>query len=207
MGGWQLGFLEDRIGLAGKTCLVVGGAGGLGRACTIDLARAGARVAVCDKNPEFLSKTVESLAELGINVFAQELDTRDHVALEHFYASVDDEYGRELHVLVNVVGGTFRQPFAESNPKGWDALIRTTLTWFLDSISHAIPRTRAAGGGSIINLTSIEAHRAAPGFTVYAAMKAAVHNLTKTLGSAMLSSGTRVISSALPSKLGAARWI
>jgi NAD(P)-dependent dehydrogenase (short-subunit alcohol dehydrogenase family) len=82
--------------------------------------------------------------------------------------------------VINVVGGTFRQPFEESNPRGWDALIRTNFTWLLHSTQLAVARMRPHGG-SIINITSIEAHRAAPGFAVYAAMKAAVTSLTRTL--------------------------
>ena len=96
-----------------------------------------------------------------------------------------------MDVLVNVVGGTFRQPFTESVPKGWEALIRTNFTWLLHSTQLAVDRMRP-GGGSIINLTSIEAHRAAPGFAVYAAMKAAVTSLTQSLAVELAPEGIRV---------------
>lgn len=108
------------------------------------------------------------------------LDARDPEALAAFFAQVDEHYGGQLDVLVNVVGGTFHQAFEESSPRGWDALIRTNFTWLLHSTQMAIPRM-GAGGGSIINITSIEGHRAAPGYAVYAAMKAGVTSLTRTL--------------------------
>jgi NAD(P)-dependent dehydrogenase (short-subunit alcohol dehydrogenase family) len=109
------------------------------------------------------------------------VDARDPDALASFFATVDQRFGGLLHILVNVVGGTFRQPFADSNPRGWQALVRANFTWMLHSTQLAIPRMRAAGCGSVINLTSIEAHRAAPEFAVYAAMKAAVTSFSRTL--------------------------
>jgi len=176
-----MGFMDDRANLAGKTAVVAGGGGGLGRACAIDLARAGVALALCDRNEELLAETTAMAEAAGAHVVAGVFDARDADAMAAFFAQRDGEHGDTLDVLVNVVGGTFRQPFAESNPRGWDALIRTNFTWLLQSTHLAIPRMRAAGGGSIINLTSIEGHRAAPGFAVYSGMKAGVVNFTRTL--------------------------
>jgi NAD(P)-dependent dehydrogenase (short-subunit alcohol dehydrogenase family) len=138
------------------------------------------RLAVADRDADRLASTAAELAHDGIEVHTGVLDCRDADELAGFYAAVDDAYGR-VDVVVNVVGGTFRQPFEASSPKGWDALTRTNFTWLLSSIQLAIPRLRAAGGGSIINLGSIEGDRAAPGFSVYAGLKAAVVNLGRSL--------------------------
>ena len=62
------------------------------------------------------------------------------------FADVDAYYGPKWDVLVNVVGGTFRQPFEESNSRGWDALIRANFTWLLHSTQLAIARMRPEGG-------------------------------------------------------------
>jgi NAD(P)-dependent dehydrogenase (short-subunit alcohol dehydrogenase family) len=175
-----MGFLEERAGLAGKVGVVVGGAGGLGRACADDLAAAGVALVVLDREADALAATAARAAESGARVVTVEADARDPEVLAAVFERVDATFGR-LDVLVNVVGGTFRQPFEESNPRGWDTLIRTNFSWLLTAIQLAIPRMRAVGGGSIINFTSIEAHRAAPNFAVYAAMKAAVTSLTRTL--------------------------
>ena len=86
-------------------------------------------------------------------------------------------------------------PFASRSrsriPAGWDALIKTNFTWLLHSTQLAVARMQTAGG-SIINITSIEAHRAAPGYAVYAAMKAGVTSLTRTLAIELAPKGIRV---------------
>lgn len=170
---------------------MVGGAGGLGRACVDDLAGAGVRVAVCDRDGRALAETSAALARNGEPPVAAELDARDPDALAVFFAQVDGALGPRLDVLVNVVGGTFRQPFTESSPSGWDALVRTNFTWLLHAVRLGVPRMRP-GGGSIVNLTTIEAHRAAPGYAVYAAMKAAVTSLSRTLAVELGPEGIRV---------------
>ena len=175
-----MGFLDERLDLADKAAVIVGGGGGLGRAIADDFAASGVDLALCDRNPEALDATATACRETGVQVVAHEADGRDPEALAALFTDAATKLGR-VDILVNVIGGTFQQSFSDSNPKGWDALIRTNFTWLLHSTQLALPHLRAAGGGSIINLTSIEAHRAAPGFAVYAAMKAAVTNLTRTL--------------------------
>lgn len=186
-----MSVLEERAKLAGKVAVVVGGGGGLGRACALDFARAGMALELCDRQEGLLERTRAEAATAGAEVHAAVLDARDPAALEGFFEGVAARHQGTAHVVVNVVGGTFRQPFAESNPRGWDALIRTNFTWLLHSTHLAIPLLKVEGG-SIINLTSIEAHRAAPEFAVYCAMKAAVESLTRTLALELGADGIRV---------------
>ncbi len=186
-----MSYLDDRADLKGRVAVIVGGGGGLGRACAIDLSGAGMRVAICDRDSAALGEASALIAEAGGEVMTGELDARDADALTAFFTDVDAHYGATCDVLVNVVGGTFRQPFEESNPRGWDALIKTNFTWLLHSTQLAVARMQTAGG-SIINITSIEAHRAAPGYAVYAAMKAGVTSLTRTLAVELAPKGIRV---------------
>jgi 3-oxoacyl-[acyl-carrier protein] reductase len=176
-----MSYLDDRADLAGRVAVVVGGGGGIGRACAVDLARAGMHLALCDRDPGALDEVAAEVADAGGEVMTAELDARDADALSEFFDRADTRFGARCDVLVNVVGGTFRQPFAESNPRGWDALIRTNFTWLLHSTQLAVSRMQRQGSGSIINITSIEGHRAAPGYAVYAAMKSAVTSFTRTL--------------------------
>ena len=134
----------------------------------------------------------EAVASLDDEVLAHHGDARDPEVLAALFAEVDERWGR-LDTLVNVVGGTFRAPFTETAPKGWDALLRTNLMHVLHACSLAVPRMQAGGrGGSIVNLTTIEAHRAAPGFAVYSAAKAAVEQFARTLAVELAPDGIRV---------------
>jgi len=185
-------FLDERAGLAGKVAVVAGGGGGLGRASALDLARAGVALALADVDGEALRSTAEQARAHGVEVLEAVIDVRDPEALAGLFDASHDAFGR-LDVLVNVVGGTFRSAFTDVSAKGRDALVRTNFTWVADAIGRAAPRMAAGGrGGSIITITSIEAHRAAPGYAVYAAMKAAVTHLTRTLAVELGGAGVRV---------------
>jgi NAD(P)-dependent dehydrogenase (short-subunit alcohol dehydrogenase family) len=84
-----------------------------------------------------------------------------------------------VDVLVNNAGGGFGAAFVDVSPKGEDTLIRENFSSVACFIRAAVPKMTR--GGSIVNITSIEAHRAGPEYAVYSAMKAAVANLTRTL--------------------------
>jgi len=177
----QMSFLDDRAALKGKVALIAGGGGGLGQAVALDYARAGMTLALCDRDADALSSTASSARHLGAEVIEGVLDVREPDALGGFFERLDSELGR-LDVLVNVVGGTFRSPFVDVSSKGVDVLIRTNFTWVTEATRLAATRMREGGrGGSIITITSIEAHRAAPGYAIYASMKAEVTHLSQIL--------------------------
>ena len=184
-------FLDERAGLAGKVAVVAGGGGGLGRASALDLARAGVALALADVDGDALRGTADEARSHGVEVVESVTDVRDPDALSGLFDACDKSFGR-LDVLVNVVGGTFRAAFTNVSAKGRDALVRTNFTWVVDATQRAALRMKAGGGGSIITITSIEAHRAAPGYAVYAAMKAAVTHLTRTLAVELGGAGIRV---------------
>ncbi len=168
----------ERSGLAGSVAVVTGGAGGLGGAITRDLAANGVRVAVIDIDPVAVADTV---TELGPDAIVRHGDVRIAADLEALFTEVDERWER-VDTLVNVPGGTFRADFVDTAPKGWDAVIRMNLMHVIHACALAVPRMQAGGrGGSIINLTTIECHRAAPGFAVYSAAKAAVEQFGRTL--------------------------
>ena len=181
-----MGLLDDRAGLDGAVAVVTGGAGGLGESISRDLTACGVRVALCDRDADAVAAIRDEVA------FAEVVDVRDPDALAAFFTAFDERFDR-LDILVNVPGGTFRAPFTDSNRKGWDTLIRTNFTHVVDACQHAIERMRAGGrGGSIVNLTTIEAHRAAPNFAVYSGMKAAVTNFSRTLSVELAPENIRV---------------
>ena len=163
--------------LDGRVAVVTGAAQGIGRAVAEALGAFGASVAACDRNADGLATLAAPVTEV--------LDVRDGAAVARFVARLE-----RVDVLVNNAGGTFKAPFLDVSPSGQQALVDENFTSVTHFVRACSPLMRE--GGSIINITSIEAHRAGPGFAVYAAMKAAVENLTKSLALELGGRGVRV---------------
>ena len=164
--------------LEGRVAIVTGAAVGIGRAVALAFGRFGADVAICDRDEANLEAVATELRALGCRVAVGLLDVRDTATVDAFVAQVATELGR-IDIVVNNAGGGFAANFVAVNDRGQDALVRENFTSVTNFVRSAVPRM--TDGGSIINITSIEAHRAAPNFAVYSAMKAAVANLTKSL--------------------------
>jgi 3-oxoacyl-[acyl-carrier protein] reductase len=169
---------ED-VRLDGRVAVVTGAAVGIGRATAIALAAFGADVAICDRDVENLGTCASEIEALGRRVHLGVLDVRDGGQVAAWLTEVASTFGR-VDVLVNNAGGGFQAAFLDVNDKGQDALIRENFTSVASFVRGVVP-LMPADGGSIVNVTSIEAHRAGPGFAIYSAMKAAQVSLTQSL--------------------------
>jgi NAD(P)-dependent dehydrogenase (short-subunit alcohol dehydrogenase family) len=174
-----MGILDDRARLNGKTAIVIGGAGGIGAAVSRDLAEAGVSVALCDVDAAQLGETSAVIREQGRLLMADVLDVRDLSAIEWFFAAFD-KVSPQLDILVNIAGGTRFSMFSDSTPEMWENDAHWNYVYVLHTCKQAIGRMRKSGG-SIVNITTIEAHRAAPGYSVYAGYKAALANFSRSL--------------------------
>ena len=168
----------DSIMLSDQVAVVTGAAEGIGEATAIALARCGAHVAICDRNADALAGTAEAIEALGRRTHSGVLDVREQSAVQDFFSEVGREFGT-LHILVNNAGGGFWSEFLDVSAKGERALVNENWSSVTHCVRAAIPLMTE--GGSVINITSVEAHRAGPGFAIYSAMKAAVANLSKSL--------------------------
>lgn len=176
-----MGILDERAGLDGKVAIVVGGGGGIGRAVSLALAGAGVDLAICDIDGDALAATHDEIAAMGRRVVGMLADATDPASLASFHATAARAYGR-LDILVNVVGGVTRRRFIDSTDEQCVHDIRRNYGYIIDSVRHALPLIERGGrGGSIINFTTVEAHRGAAGFAVYAGAKAATTNFTRAL--------------------------
>lgn len=180
----------DDLLLTDRVAVVTGAAVGIGRAIASALARFGADVALCDRDAENLSDAAAEVEDCGRSALEAELDVREAEQVDAFASAVRDRFGH-VDVLVNNAGGGFRSDFMAVNVKGQNALVREnfdSVTLFTRAFVPLMP----AAGASIINLTSVEAHRAAPQFAIYAAQKAAVASLTRSLALELGTKGIRV---------------
>lgn len=180
------------IDLTGQVALVTGGGGGIGRAIALCMADMGADVAVVDMIPERCEEAVAQIEKRGRKALAFPINVMDVAALQTAIEETGAKFGR-LDILVNNAGGVARRNFADLTEKNWRRHIDLNLVSVIAGTSAAIPIMVAGGrGGSIINVTSIEGSRAAPGYAVYAACKAGVNNLTRTLALELSGDGIRV---------------
>jgi NAD(P)-dependent dehydrogenase (short-subunit alcohol dehydrogenase family) len=166
----------ESVLLTDRLVVVTGAAAGIGAAVATTCARFGADVAVCDRDAEGLDRTVADVEGAGRRAFAGVLDVRDGDAVREWITSLPT-----IVSLVNNAGGGFRASFLDVNDKGQDALVRENFVSVTHCVRACVPKMPSDGRASIVNLTSIEAHRAAPGFGIYSAMKAAVENFSRTL--------------------------
>jgi NAD(P)-dependent dehydrogenase (short-subunit alcohol dehydrogenase family) len=179
--------------LAGRAALVTGGGAGIGRATCEAFAAHGASVGVNDVDPALASEVVEGIVSAGGRAVALPGDVRIPEVVDGIVAGVLEAFGR-LEVLVNNVGhfGGPAVPFEESTDEQWQHLYEVNLLHVLRVTRAALPHLRAAGGGSIINLTTVEAFRGIPQHPVYAAFKAGVTQFSKSLALQVGGDGIRV---------------
>ncbi len=176
-----MSLIEQRANLNGKVAAIVGGGGGIGAAVTLTLAGSGVDVAFCDIDSDALDRTRLAAESQGCRAFAMAADATNSQQLAAFYEAVSARFDR-LDIVVNIVGGVRRRDFMDATAEQCAADIQRNYGYVIESVRHAVPLIRKGGrGGSIINFTTIEAHRGAAGFAVYAGAKAATTNFTRAL--------------------------
>lgn len=184
--------MTDRIRLDGQAAFVTGGGGGIGRAIAIRLAEAGADVAIYDIFPERAEEAAGCVRETGCRALAIAGDVMDGDALRAAVDRAADAFGR-LDILANNAGGVSARPFLEQSERSMRKHIDINLMSMLIATQAAARHMVAGGrGGSIVNVASIEASRAAPNFAVYAACKAGMLSFTKSMAVELSGHGVRV---------------
>jgi 3-oxoacyl-[acyl-carrier protein] reductase len=178
---------RDAASLDGRVAVVTGGGAGIGRAIALTFSHFGAQVAIWERD----DATAQAAADEA-NALACVTDVRDPDQVDAALTRTTEEIGVP-DILVNNAGGVFNSPLLETSPNGWDALIRANLTQVMLCTQRVARELVAAErGGSIINVSTIEGVRAAPGYAAYAAAKAGVINFTKTAALELAPHGIRV---------------
>lgn len=162
-----------QIQFAGKRVVVAGGSKGIGRSIALGFATAGADVSICARGQKALAATAEEIASRGVKAHAGVCDLGNGTALAAYVADASKALGG-IDILVNNASG-----FGVSDDEaGWAAGINVDLLATVRASHAAIPHLEQAGGGSILNISSISGHGASARSAPYAAVKAAVINYT-----------------------------
>jgi len=164
----------------GAAVLVTGAASGIGAAVALEFAREGARVAVIDRDEVNAARTAERIAESGGEATALAVDVRDSDAVAECVAACVDTLGG-VDVLVNNAAVVRYGDVASLSRGDWDLQIETNLTGVYTMCHSVIPVMKASGGGAIVNLSSAQAVASQARVAAYAATKAAILSLTRTL--------------------------
>nr|WSZ19718.1 3-hydroxybutyrate dehydrogenase [Streptomyces canus] len=160
------------LDLGGRTALVTGAAGGIGRACALRLAAAGAKVRAVDRDADGLDALAERSAGLAGAVEPLVLDLTDLDAAEHAAAGTD--------VLVNNAGLQLVRPIEEFPPEVFHTVLTVMLEAPFRLIRGALPHMYGQGWGRIVNVSSVHGLRASAYKAAYVAAKHGLEGLSKT---------------------------
>ncbi len=167
-------------GLSEKIVIITGGGGGIGRALCLRFAAEGSRVAVLDRDIAAAQSTAEQVTEAGGKAVAYAADITDYATIVETVDKIERELGVPT-ILVNNAGFDRFMPFLKTEPGMWQQLIDINLTGALNMHHVVLPKMLEAGGGKVVNIASDAARVGSSGEAVYAACKAGLIGLSKTL--------------------------
>lgn len=171
--------LARSFALDGRTGVVTGAASGIGRETAIVLARAGANVAICDVNEAGLAETAALAAAAGAEVLSRKVDVASRTEIDALAGGGAARWGR-IDVWVNVAGVILRKPILEAEEEDLDRLIAVNLKSAYWGCAAAGRVMQAAGGGSIVNISSGGGESPVPELSIYSLTKAGVNMLTRS---------------------------
>src|SRR5580698_8682789 len=166
--------------LQGRIALVTGASQGIGRACALELARAGATVALAARNLEKLTAVAAEIAAAGGTAHAFTLDVASEESIKECAKKVIGELGA-VHILVNNAGITRDMLSMRMKRRDWDDVLSTNLTGAFLMTQAVMSQMTKNRWGRIINITSVVGQMGQAGQANYAASKAGLIGLTKSL--------------------------
>ena len=170
-----------RFSLEGKTALVTGGASGLGRACCLALAGAGANIAIVGTRVPEKVTVVKEIESLGKRAIAYQANVCDEKQVAEMVSKVVKDFGG-IDILLNSAGVATTMPITEFDLSTWQHIMDVNVKGiFLCSREVAKQLLKQGRGGRIINISSLQGSAGRKGDPAYAASKAAVNLMTKSM--------------------------
>ncbi len=168
------------MSLSGRVALVTGASQGIGRTCSLRLAKEGATVAVAARNQEKLKELVGEITSAGGKAAAFALDVADEEQVKSSVKAIIAEFGK-IDILVNNAGITRDQLVMRMKRADWDAVLQTNLTSAYLCIQQVITSMLRQKWGRIINITSVFGQMGQAGQANYSASKAGLIGLTMAI--------------------------
>ncbi|MEQ8394935.1 glucose 1-dehydrogenase [Thalassobaculum sp.] len=183
--------MSDRFDLTGKTALVTGASQGLGAGFARTLAGAGAKVALAARQTGKLEALKGEIEAAGGSAAAVEMDVTDPDSVRAAFDATEAALG-PVDVLVNNAGIAVTKPFLEMTVEDWDSVLDTNLKGCFLAGQEAAKRMADRDGGSIINIASVLGQSVIGHLSGYCTSKAALIQLTKSMGLELARVGVRV---------------
>ncbi|GAA2565060.1 SDR family NAD(P)-dependent oxidoreductase [Mycolicibacterium diernhoferi] len=178
--------------LAGKTAVISGGARGQGASHARALSAAGVNVVVTDIRDELGTAVAEEIQGNGGKAIYRHLDVRSTEDWTTVIADAEKEFGK-VDILLNNAGIVMCEPVDSLSDENWDAVINTNLAGVFRGMRAAVPAMRRAGGGVIVNISSVFGVKGTWGYAGYVASKAGVAGITKSAALTYAADNIRVV--------------
>jgi len=169
-----------------RVALVTGASGGIGKACALALADAGARVALAARRKDKLEEVAAEIRSRSREAYVVELDLASDDSIKQAFAATAKEFGR-IDILVNNAGITKDGLALRMKKDDWNAVIETNLTGTFRAIQQVLQGMMRERWGRIVNITSVVGQAGNAGQANYAASKAGLIGLTKSMAQEMAS--------------------
>ncbi len=179
------------LDLTGRTAVVIGGSSGIGAAIAMGLAQAGANVIATGRRADQVAAITAAIESLGRRSLAVTVDVTNRTSVDQLFSSVAGEFG-DIDILVNSAGSIVREPTLESSESEWQRILDTNLMGVLRACQIFGRHMLQKRYGRIVNITSLNAFVALREVAAYAASKAAVQSLTRSLAVEWAGSGVCV---------------
>jgi NADP-dependent 3-hydroxy acid dehydrogenase YdfG len=177
--------------LSGKVAAITGASSGIGEATALALSGAGAAVALGARRRDRLDGLVKRIEDEGGRALAVEADIADESQARRFVETAHSELGR-LDVLVNNAGVMLLGPVEGADTEDWRRMVAVNVLGLLYCTHAALPLMREAGGGDIVNVSSVAGRSATAGAAVYNLTKFGVTGFSEALRQEALHSNIRV---------------
>jgi 3-oxoacyl-[acyl-carrier protein] reductase len=180
------------LGLQGRVAIVAAASKGLGRAVAEELAREGARVAICARGASEIEQAATHIQKsTGRDVFHRSVDVTNPAAVFQFVGAVAERFGR-LDICVTNSGGPPSKVFADTNPEDWRSAVDLLLMSTVFFAKEALPRMQENKWGRFITITSSAVKQPVDGLLLSNSIRAAVTGLARTLANEYAAYGITV---------------